>query len=321
MSFASGPGTKFLLYSGGVVPSGTANGVLYLNGSKVVTSGSALTFDGANLSLGVTPSAWGPTYPGRIQGLGWAIATPLNGGNDTSSFATNAYNSSGATWNYRNSASAALYQQFAASHRWYTAPTGAVGDPISFSQVMTLDANGNLLVGTVSAGAGIGFGAKTTIYAPAGVAQILKGDTSATYLTYYWNTAASGDNKFVIFTTDSGASARGSIDYDRTGGLLRYNTTSDYRAKDIIGPVENSGVTIDALKVYTGKMKGATVERPMLVAHEAQEHAPYAVSGVKDEVNEDGTPKFQQIDVSSLVPLLIAEIQSLRARVAALEAQ
>jgi hypothetical protein len=36
----------------GTVPSGTANGVLYLNGSKVVTSGSALTFDGTNLAVG-----------------------------------------------------------------------------------------------------------------------------------------------------------------------------------------------------------------------------------------------------------------------------
>ena len=31
---------------------GTANGVLYLNGSKVATSGSALTFDGTNLAAG-----------------------------------------------------------------------------------------------------------------------------------------------------------------------------------------------------------------------------------------------------------------------------
>jgi hypothetical protein len=31
---------------------GTANGVTYLNGSKVVTSGSALTFDGTNLGVG-----------------------------------------------------------------------------------------------------------------------------------------------------------------------------------------------------------------------------------------------------------------------------
>lgn len=38
----------------GTVPSGTANGVLYLNGSKVVTSGSGLTFDGTNLGVGTS---------------------------------------------------------------------------------------------------------------------------------------------------------------------------------------------------------------------------------------------------------------------------
>ena len=37
---------------------GTANGVDYLDGSKALTTGSALVFDGSNLGLGVTPSAW-----------------------------------------------------------------------------------------------------------------------------------------------------------------------------------------------------------------------------------------------------------------------
>ena len=70
-----------------------------------------------------------------------------------------------------------------------------------------------------------------------------------------------------------------------------------------------------------GQMKGATQSRPMLVAHEAQEHTPYAVTGEKDAVNEDGTPKYQQMDVSALVPLLLAELQSLRKRVAELESK
>ena len=68
-------------------------------------------------------------------------------------------------------------------------------------------------------------------------------------------------------------------------------------------------------------MNGATVERPMLVAHEAQEVAPYCVTGEKDAVNDDGKPIYQQMDHQALVPLLIAEIQQLRARVAALETQ
>jgi hypothetical protein len=58
----------------------------------------------------------------------------------------------------------------------------------------------------------------------------------------------------------------------------------------------------------------------MLIAHEAQAVAPYAVTGTKDAVDADGNPIYQQIDTSSLVPLLLAELQSLRARVAALEA-
>jgi hypothetical protein len=143
------------------------------------------------------------------------------------------------------------------------------------------------------------------------------GATSPTQVL--WNNGTSGDNKFVEFYTETSATVRGSITYNRAGGLVAYNTTSDYRAKDILGPVANPGATIDALKVYEGQMKGATQSRPMLVAHEAQEVASYSVTGEKDAVNEDGTPKFQQMDVSSLVPLLIAEIQSLRQRVAQLE--
>jgi hypothetical protein len=143
--------------------------------------------------------------------------------------------------------------------------------------------------------------------------------SAATACVGHWNAATSGDNLFEVFNTDAGPTQRGSIDYNRAGGLVRYNTTSDYRAKDVYGLLDDSGETIDALKVYRGKMHGATMERPMLIAHEAQAVTPYAVTGEKDAVNENGDPVYQQMDTSSLVPLLIAEIQSLRARVTALE--
>jgi hypothetical protein len=48
-----------LAASGAVTLSGgTANGVTYLNGSKVLTSGSALTFDGANVIINATTPAY-----------------------------------------------------------------------------------------------------------------------------------------------------------------------------------------------------------------------------------------------------------------------
>ena len=68
-----------------------------------------------------------------------------------------------------------------------------------------------------------------------------------------------------------------------------------------------------------GKINGATIERPMLIAHEAQEFAPYSVTGEKDAVDEKGNPVFQQMDHQSYVPLILAELQSLRARVKELE--
>lgn len=148
----------------------------------------------------------------------------------------------------------------------------------------------------------------------------IKGDSEGSYTQGIWSATTIGDNLFAYFGTETSLSVRGSISYNRAGGVVLYNTTSDYRAKDIIGPVQNPGATIDALKVYEGQMKGATQSRPMLIAHEAQAFTPYAVTGEKDALNEDGTPKYQQMDVSSLVPLLLAELQALRARVAALEA-
>lgn len=137
-----------------------------------------------------------------------------------------------------------------------------------------------------------------------------------------WNKATSGDNLLAQFYTEASPASRGTIDYNRAGGLIRYNTTSDYRAKDVsAGALTGSGAIIDGITVYWGRMTGATESRPMFVAHEvADGGAGYAVSGAKDAVDDQGQPVYQSLDASALVPVLWAEVQSLRARVAALEA-
>ena len=61
--------------------SGTANGVTYLNGSKVLTSGSALTFDGTNLGVGITPTtALDVAGPLRSRVIGGVAQLYLNNG-------------------------------------------------------------------------------------------------------------------------------------------------------------------------------------------------------------------------------------------------
>lgn len=58
---ASGTNKKMTLteFQASPVSAGTANGVVYLNGSKVPSSGSALTFDGTNLGVGTSSPATG----------------------------------------------------------------------------------------------------------------------------------------------------------------------------------------------------------------------------------------------------------------------
>jgi len=137
----------------------------------------------------------------------------------------------------------------------------------------------------------------------------------------FWNEASTGDNLFAVFFTESTFDVRGSITYNRGAGQIAYNTTSDRRAKTIYGPVTNSGQIVDNLKVYTGKMNWGAIQYPMMIADEAQQVTPYCVTGQPNAVDDKGKPIYQQMDYSALVPLLIAEVQSLRARVAELEAK
>jgi hypothetical protein len=137
--------------------------------------------------------------------------------------------------------------------------------------------------------------------------------------TSCWNSDTSNNNSFIEFATEGTYTGRGSITYNRGAGQVAYNATSDRRSKTIIGPVTNSGQVVDSLNVYTGRMNWGTLEFPMLIADEAQQVVPYCVTGQPNAVDDKGNPIYQQIDYSALVALLLAEIKSLRARVAALE--
>ena len=171
----------------------------------------------------------------------------------------------------------------------------------------------NLLVGTTNSQ-----GAKVNTDAGSSSAYWGRTTATGTAVNVVWNSATSGDNQFAYFYTDAAPNLRGSITYNRAGGLTVYNTTSDYRAKDISGPVSNSGALIDSVPVYMGKMKWATEERPMFIAHETPS---YAHTGTKDAVDADGNPVYQQMDASALIPVMWAEIQDLRKRLATLEAK
>jgi hypothetical protein len=98
-----------------------------------------------------------------------------------------------------------------------------------------------------------------------------------------------------------------------------FNTASDARLKVTYGPAD-CGALIDAVSVWDAAFKATPDQRrPMVLAHELQAVCPWAVTGERYAVDITGDVLPQMVDHSMLVPMLLAEIKALRARVAALE--
>jgi hypothetical protein len=109
----------------------------------------------SNLGLGVAPSAWLSTYRSMQIGLTSAI-TGLT--NDTKLFLNNnAYFNASSQWVYAATSPATQYQLNDGQHRWYNAPSGTAGNVVTFTQAMTLDADGDLILGTTSTAAAEGY--------------------------------------------------------------------------------------------------------------------------------------------------------------------
>jgi hypothetical protein len=180
-----------------------------------------------------------------------------------------------------------------------------------------IDSSGNLLVGTTSS---LGIYKIQADATGSYQAAVLRTDTATSGCADIWNKATTGNNIFLNLLTEANGTARGSITYNRGGGLTAYNTTSDYRAKTVNGLVQNALSKVALLKPSTGRMNGAEQDIDFFVAHELQEIVPSAVTGDKDAVNEDGSPNYQMVDKSALIPLLTAAIQEQQALITQLQA-
>jgi hypothetical protein len=138
------------------------------------------------------------------------------------------------------------------------------------------------------------------------------------------DTTSSSSINYQYFTKGSGPTNVGAIYYN--GTVMAYQSTSDYRLKENVAPITNALNKISLLKPVTYTWKDNQRSGEGFLAHELQEHFPDAVSGTKDEVDENGKPKYQGVDSSVLIATMVKAIQeqqetinALTARIEALE--
>ena len=369
---------------------GTANGVAYLNGSKVLTTGSALTFDGTNVGIGISSPSFkldvrgtsgtgisfletssgnsariqlgtasglgtinsdagagtiatafqlGGSEQMRLTSTGLGIGTTSNqsgakldvrGANsndlanldaqvltlfDTTSYASGV--GAGIAFGYKFNSSGSYIQRGAVikvvkengtDGNYASALVfGTTANLVNTTEKMRIDSSGNLLLGTTSSIAGA-----------ARLAVLFAGNATDGF--HIQDSTTTSGAVFQAFSNSAGTSI-GNIARVTTTNAVVYNTTSDYRLKTVTGAVTGQGARIDALKPIDYLWTDGGQQARGFLAHEFQQVYSNSVTGDKDDVDANGNPKYQamQAGTAEVIADLVAEIQSLRKRLTALE--
>jgi hypothetical protein len=140
------------------------------------------------------------------------------------------------------------------------------------------------------------------------------------------NSSDTSGSSFLVFTKSNGATI-GSVARVTTTDAVVYNTTSDARLKENLRDFTDSGRLIDALKPRVFDWKDSDSNGKDVIGFVAQEEhaadpifAHIGAISVGDDDPTTITKQWQRSD-AALIPILVAELQSLRKRLAALESK
>jgi len=283
-----------------------------LTSTAAIDSATAIRLDSSgNLGLGVTPSAWYSANKAIDIGTRTAL---WSGGAGQPNLGYNCYVNTSGNFIYKASDIANYYSQDGA-HKWFNAASGTAGNAITFTQAMTLDASGNLLVGDTTSGT---VRLRVTNSVSDDVA-VFKNSNATPYGVNSVFSAASPNNTASYFYTavDSGPTTRFKV-YSN-GGIANYSANnanlSDQRVKT---DIQNAGgylAKICAIPVRTFKYKDQTDDLLNLgvIAQEVEAVAPELVDTTGfGETPEDGVP-LKAIYQTDLQYALMKCIQELKA--------
>ena len=276
--------------------------------------GTLMTLNSSVLAIGVTPNTWTVYKALQVQGASIFSTT----GNDTG-FGSNVYYDGGYKFRSASSDKATRYEQFGGSHSWhYTAAAGTAGNTATFTQAMTLDASGRLLVGLTTSTGDFKFEVSGTNATNSYSAKFSGGSSTSNGLNFYLPGTRSSDTTYYLQRYGDDVATRfqifGNGNVQNTTGT--YGTISDLRLKENISDARNYLTDLLKLRVvkYSLKADGSPTANLLgLIAQEVEQVFPTLVETSGDDV--------KSVKTTVLIPMLLKAIQELTARVQTLEAR
>lgn len=289
----------------GRISVGASDGLAFYRGGIGNTESMRIDSSG-NVGVGITPSGWNSgakAFQLGTTGSFWGVGGQSRIGN-------NHYYDAGGTFRYLTNSIATDFSQTGSGFFWNIASSGTAGNPITFTQAMTLDSNGNLLVGTttVPTNGASGTGAATFsdainvkgIRSHSGSAGVYQTQN----INFQWN----------------GSATRLWVDTSDTGSIT---VVSDYRLKKNVETQDVPALArISQIRPvrfeftdYGEIFKGDGVPREGFIAHELQEIIPSAVDGKKDAENQ-----IQSLRLDALCSVMVKAIQEQQLIIEALKA-
>jgi hypothetical protein len=301
--------------------SGDTSGVLQLQTNGTTT---AVTIDTSqNVGIGVTPSATTLYTHLSVANQGSGILS-YSGNNDIK-IASGVYYNSGYKYGVTGYA-VSMFEQTNGVYRWQVAPSGTAGNTISFTQAMTLDNSGNLLVGATSAtynsqvqvgNQNPAFYINNTLTSSLGASNVLRlafsgydiNNSSCSFIQAYGTTT-------LRFNVDS----RGNV----TNSNNSYGPISDVKLKENIVDATPKLADILKLQVRNYNLKSdPQLKQIGFIAQELETVFPALINEHPDidEEGKDLGTTTKSIKASVLVPMLVKAIQELSAQVTTLQSQ
>tara|TARA_B110000971_G_scaffold186262_1_gene194880 strand:- start:274 stop:1890 length:1617 start_codon:yes stop_codon:yes gene_type:complete len=251
-------------------------------GTGVVNIGSGQVYKDAagNLGLGVTPSAWA-SFSGILQNSDTIAISGLG-------FTRNMYYNAG--YKYIGTGNAVRYGNDSGVHAWYNAPSGTAGAAISFTQAMTLDASGNLGIGTSSPAAVGAYRVLDLNNATGGYLSLSAGGSRVGAV--YANSSATGleaiGEKYIQFLTNSAERAR--ID---SAGNVGIGTSSPTGPLDVVA---NSGA---AALVLRGRASDSISAQRFVNNAGTTEYARFQVDSSSNLIVATGSGSTERMRIDS----------------------